>query len=270
MERPPVKRWMTAAEHWLYANQLKSTDRLSLPDFLGIGAQKSGTSWLHLNLRQHPDAFLPELKELHYFDQRFQEPLATYAKYFSPARNRIKGEITPAYAILPVEHIRYIRAVMPNLRLIFLMRNPIERAWSHAVMILVTQAGREFADVSPAEFIEHFRSEANLSRGDYQTVIENWLSVFDSEQLYLGLFERIADRPIELLREIFRHLGLREDVNWEEFPYREKVYAGPGIAMPAEYRGILRDLYAPKIRRLRGILGPCVDEWLLDSGSQNV
>jgi hypothetical protein len=254
--------WRTAAEHWLYGAGLKTVSELALPDFLGIGAQKAGTSWLHQNLQHHPDAFLPDIKEVHYFDNHFDQPLKDYAAVFDEAGARLRGEITPAYSILPVEKIRYIRQVMPSVRLIFLMRNPIERAWSHAVMTLVTQSARRFEDVSPAEFLDHFRSDANQSRGDYEAILDRWTSVFPRQQIMLGYFEDITLRPIGLLRDVCRHIGLRDDLDFEQFPYRQKVYAGPGLALPPQYAQFLRVLYSPKIDRLKKRLGARAWGWL--------
>jgi hypothetical protein len=257
-----LNRWHVSAEHWLYRHGLKSAHGMPLPDFLGIGAQKSGTSWLHENLRHHPDAFVSPVKELHYFDSHFDEPLRNYSEIFKPAGNRLKGEVTPAYSILPVERIKYIRAIMPDVRLIFLMRNPIERAWSHAVMILVTQAGKSYEQITPAEFYEHFTSDANQLRGDYETIIDSWLSVFPAEQLLLGFFEEIIHQPVELLKAVCRHVGLREDVDWSGFPYRQRVYAGPGIAMPIEYERFLTSLHKERILRLSKRFGPRFGKWL--------
>ena len=124
-------------EHWAYRQGLLSPRALSLPHFLGIGAVKAGTTWLYRNLRCHPELYLPHPKEVHYFDQRFDRGLRFYAGKFEDGRARVRGEITPAYSALPPDRIRFIRSVMPDLKLIFLMRNPVDRAWSHALMDLV-------------------------------------------------------------------------------------------------------------------------------------
>jgi hypothetical protein len=257
-----VRRSFNRANHWLYAKRLRSPARLTLPQFLGIGAQKAGTSWLHTNLQLHPDAFLPPHKELHYFDEHFDESLASYAKNFAGAGDKLRGEITPAYSILPVSRIRYIRSIMPDVRLIFLMRNPIERAWSHALMTLVTHAKHDYSEIPHRKFIEHFQSDASLQRSDYEMILDNWLSVFDSRQLFIGYFEDIALRPVELLQDVCRHVGLREDVDWSTFPTDQKILPGPGIPMPQEYRDILRNIYLPYIWQLRKRLGSRINGWL--------
>jgi hypothetical protein len=151
---------------------------------------------------------------------------------------------------------------MPDIRLIFLMRNPIDRAWSHALMTLVTQPNRDFRDISPKKFIDHFQSNASISRGDYETILDRWLSIFDSRQLFLGYFDDITLRPVDLLRDVFRHLGLREDVDWTSFPTDQVILPGPGIPMPPEYREILRNIYLPHMWKLRKRLGNRINTWL--------
>lgn len=144
-----------------------------LPDFLGIGAQKAGTTWLHENLRCHPELYLPDAKELHYFDWDFHQSLRSYAEHFRDGADRVKGEITPGYSILSSIRIALIKDLMPDLRLLFLVRNPISRAWSQALMNLVGRTNRRREDVSDDEFRKHFRSTRSVKRGDYLTTIDN-------------------------------------------------------------------------------------------------
>src|SRR6478735_2243157 len=82
--------------------------RLPLPDFLGIGAQKAGSSWLRANLRRHPELYLPP-SELHFFDQHPSRGLAEYSRHFGATEARVKGEITPAYSVLPEDRVQSIR-----------------------------------------------------------------------------------------------------------------------------------------------------------------
>jgi hypothetical protein len=235
---------------------------LTLPDFLGIGAQKSGTTWLHSNLRAHPDAFLPEPKEVHYFDQKLDQPLETYAEIFGPAGSRLKGEITPAYGILPPETIRFIRQTMPDLRLIFLMRNPIDRAWSHALMSLTWQINRPYESVTAREFLDHFHSPASLMRGDYETILNNWLAEFPADRLFCGFFDDIAARPRQLLTDVFAHLQLSVNVDWQNFPVGQVIYKGSAHPLPPEFQQVLSEIYAPQIRRLADRFGAPVEKWL--------
>jgi Sulfotransferase domain len=235
---------------------------LTLPDFLGIGAQKAGTSWLHENLKPHPGVFVPEEKELHFFDQHFEQGLESYSRKFESAGARVKGEITPAYGILRSHQIGLIRHLMPRLKIIFLMRNPIDRAWSQALMNLAVQPGRPVASLTDQEIISHFQSDRSRMRGDYESILKNWLSHFDRRQVFTAFFEDISTRPKELLSDVFQFLGLSTDLNWSAFPYNQVVLQGAGATMPPRLRRILVEIYQEPIRRLGQLFNAPAQRWL--------
>src|SRR6266566_3828362 len=135
----------------------------ALPDFLCVGVHKGGTTWLYQQLAEHPDFWMPPLKELHYFDQlsgippvasararddrdhhfleslkrlsaRSHLDLEDYARLFAPKGSLLSGDITPAYSMLNDEVIERIVSHFPNLKVIFLARDPVERAWSQLSM----------------------------------------------------------------------------------------------------------------------------------------
>jgi hypothetical protein len=264
-----VRSAASVGEKQYYVRRVSSTAGLCLPDFLGIGAQKAGTTWLYDNLSAHPDLFLPRPKELHYFDRTFHESLRSYAARFAAGSGKVKGEVTPAYGILPPRRIRFIRTVMPDVRLVFLMRNPIERAWSHAVMILATKTKRRVEDVPEGEFYAQFTGDSSMRRGDYRRTLDNWLDVFPEEQLFVGFFEDLSLRPKELLTDVFDHLGVSSDVDWTQFPYAQVIHARVGgrepttvvSRVPDTFRGYLQDLYADDIASLRERFGSRVAAW---------
>jgi len=242
--------------------ETQSAAGLTLPDFLGIGAQKSGTSWLHENLKPHPGVFVPEAKEVHFFDQKFEQGLNSYSQIFEPAGDRVKGEITPAYGILPPHRIGLIHELMPRLKVIFLMRNPIERAWSQALMNLAHQPGRPAASLSDQEIIAHFNSPASRQRGDYETILNNWLAHYDRRQVFTSFFEDISIRPRELLSDVFKFLGLSTNLDWGGFPYNQVVLRGGGMAMPPRLRRILVEIYHEPIERLGQLYNAPARRWL--------
>jgi hypothetical protein len=101
-----------------------------LPDFLGVEAQKSGTTSLHRLLAGHPQIFLPAENELKYFSKRYGEGVEWYAaRYASAGRQQFCGEITPYYLFHP-EAPQRIYALLPRIRIIVLLRDPVERALS--------------------------------------------------------------------------------------------------------------------------------------------
>ena len=111
---------------------------------------------------------------MHYFDRQYHLPLKKYALKYKDGVGKIKGDITPAYSVLSRERIQFIKKIMPQLKVVFIMRNPVDRALSHALMDLVKQPTRSYNDFSEAAFINHFKSERWRSGGHYPQIIDNW------------------------------------------------------------------------------------------------
>lgn len=256
-----LRRIRSAGERWSYERGLRSAERLTLPRFLGIGAARAGSTWLWENLRCHPALFLPEKKELHHWDQHYHSPLAAYARWFEAAGDRLPGEVTPGYSILPCERVGFIRRVMPEVRLLLLLRNPVERAWSAAIRRLVRVEGRPFEELSHQALLEHLTSNHSRSRGDYESILDTWLDHFPQEQLWIGYFEEIAERPRDLMTEVFRHIGVEPPGDWAPYPLVEKSNPNPPVPFPPQYRAILEEMYAPGIERLAVRLGGRAAEW---------
>jgi hypothetical protein len=245
----------------LYTSGFLSKEGLTLPDFLGIGAQRAGTTWLHQNLRCHPQIYLPKKKEQHYFDWRPHRSLRSYSEIFAGQDGLVKGEITPYSSALPMWSIRYIHRLIPTARLILLLRNPIDRAWSQALLNLVVRKHRPYETVTEEEFLAHFRHQRTVSRGDYLGMLDKWLSVFPQEQLFIGFFEDIKERPRELLSAVFEHVGVSADVDWAAFPYNQVVHRGAGISLPDRYRAVLEQMYAAEIDRIADRFGGWTVAW---------
>jgi hypothetical protein len=252
--------------------------RLALPQFLGIGAQKAGTTWLAENLRRHPEVFIPERKELHWLDHKWERPLSDWARHFAGAGDRVRGEITPAYGILPPERIRFLRRVDPDVRLLLILRDPVERAWSHAVMDLAERRGRPPEAVPETEYLAFFDSEVAVRRGDYLAILDRWLAVFPPDQLWVGFFDAIREEPRRLLKEVFRHIGVSVDVDWETFPFAQRISpavsqdrkghalrvesgGGERAACPPAVRDWLARRYAADLEKLAERFGAPAARW---------
>jgi hypothetical protein len=183
-------------------------------DFLGIGVQKGGTTWLYHQLARHPQVAFPRGKESHYWDAAGDRDADEWARLLAPPSRRSRsgrpirtGEITPAYATLPPDRIRAIHARCPAIRLFISLRNPVERAWSAALMGLAR--AQMFAhEASDQWFLDHFRSAASRARGDYVGCLDRWGSVFPQEQLLILFQDDIASRPADVLDELANHLGI--------------------------------------------------------------
>lgn len=247
--------------------------RAKLPQFLVISPPKTGSTWLAENLRRHPQLFIPTIKEVKYFSSLYKWlDLGWYADHFAAAGERIAGEASPSYAILPVGQIRTIRRLLPDVKLIFLMRDPIARAWSHAKH---THRYREanfensrtvLADVTESEWKASFCHEWTLTNGDYLGQLQRWSSVFPRQQMYIGFYESIETRPVEMLRDMFAFLGADPHVDLSTFPISERILQGPEGKLSPQLeetlRRLLYDRAAETIEFLReqfGLVPP--NEW---------
>ncbi len=215
-------------------------------DFLGIGAQKSGTTWLYETLLQHPKIAFPGGKEVHYWDQPNGRSIEWYSSIFDDG-NSINGDITPAYGILSPATIAQIYKSFPHLRLIYLIRDPAERAWSSARMAL-GRAEMTLEEASDQWFIDHFLSKGSLSRGDYETCIRNWRGAFPSERLLILSFDLIKKDPVLAANKVLCHVGLEpyfEPSDAEQLS--KKVFEGDGQAIRPSLLPTLEKLYRGKM-----------------------
>lgn len=238
-----------------------------LPEFLGIGAQKAGTTWLHANLARHPQLFLPEVKELHWLDWNWHRGVSDYARWFETAGDRVAGEITPAYAIAPEDRVEAAAATMPGLRVVMLLRDPIERAWSQAMMNLVRFGGGTIESIGPSDLRRHLESAPVLDRSRYSASIERWGRHVPEDRFLIGFFDEIAAAPGALLSRVLAFLGVDEARSPEGSASIESaVNRGGGEAMPDEAREVLVAALADELDRLADRFGePCVSwrgRWL--------
>lgn len=254
MLRVPSSR----VEKWLYARGWLDPSSLPLPDFLIIGPPQCGTSWLHENLSCHPDVFVPRQKQLHYFDRDFKQPLRHYARYFAQGRGKVRGEITPDYCVLRQDRIEFMHAVMPHLRLILVLRNPIDRVWSAARRIFSRRSKDFLKDVPEEEILHFFENdsydypgdyEPSLNRGCYGRILEKWLAVFPADQMLLIRFAELESDPRGLLTRVFSHIGATADVDWSRFPTEQRINSNPAMEIPEKFRLALDRQYADELRR---------------------
>lgn len=244
------------------------------PDFLIIGPQRTGTTWIHENLRDHPDILWPREKEIFYFS-RLKSPehpkfvtadLAWYLAQFrdpmwmravktvlsfrasgSLYRPRIRGEATASYAAMDRDVIEEIVVLNPAIRAVMMIRNPIDRAWSHAKKDLVRNRGRRFEDVSEREFEEFFRDPYQLRCAQYGRNYENWSACLAAGSLFVGKFDDVSTRPVELLAEICRFLGVRQERRYLGRAVDRPVNPTAAEPIPERYRTMLGELFAAEL-----------------------
>ena len=250
---------------WLFHRA--TTPLRVLPDFLVIGVMKGGTTSFFNYLTRHPQINPPFRKEIKFFDIHYLQGLGWYRAHF-PMRFKIKsgmitGEATPYYIFHPTASQRIAKA-LPNAKLIVLLRNPVDRAYSHYNHMV--RVGRE-----PLSFDEAIEKEAErlngeeekiiadprystfkhlhysyLARGRYIEQLQKWFALFPREQMLILASEEIYTSPATAYRKATEFLGLSA---WE--PDDFKVYKqGVYEEMPASTRKYLIDYYQPYNQRL--------------------
>ncbi len=279
------------------------------PDFIGIGAQKAGTTWLYRNLQAHPEVWMPPIKELHYFDEkvgleggvvrrlrgdrpadtrwrrqvrgRLKRPLKVlssgelpwdlryflgtpdvswYGSLFGPGEGKVAGELTPDYAILDKERVARVHGLMPDARIIFMMRNPLERPWSVANMGLRIR-GRTSDDMTLRNFRRQFRNKRVRRMTDYLRTLETWGAFYREDQIFVGFLEDVHFFPEETLRGLYSFLGI--DPSAAGGAIRERVHTGSVEKMPARLAVSLAQTYLEDTRLLEERFGGYASFWRL-------
>jgi len=215
--------------------QPRSASKLvNMPTFLLIGAGKSGTTSIYNHLRQHPDVYMPRIKEPLFFafegqrvnfcgpgdaeiNARAVTTLQRYQDLFHEGVGRAAlGEASVAYLYYPSAAERISR-LLPDAKLIVVLRCPADRAYANYLHAL--RLGREplgsFADALDAEPARiaagwsHFYHYA--SKGWYYRQLSHWLKLFPREQILFNLYDDLEQNPAELMRRIFSFIGVDPD-----------------------------------------------------------
>ncbi len=277
------------------------------PDFIGIGAQKAGTTWLYRNLQAHPEVWMPPIKELHYFDEkaeleggfvrrlrgdrpadtrwrrqiqtRLRRPIETlssgelswdlryffgtpgdgwYASLFEPGRGKVTGEVTPDYAILGKEGVARAHGLMSDAKVVFMMRNPVERPWSVANMGLRIR-GRSMEDVTIKNLRRQLKNRRVRRMTDYRRTLETWGAFYPPERIFVGFLEDVHFFPEELLRGLYRFLEI--DPSPASGVIRERVHPGSVSTMPSKLAIHLARSYLEDARLLEERFGGYASFW---------
>lgn len=268
----PIRRAFRATKRLLPNYWRLATSRYrALPAALIIGAQKAGTTQLHLSLTKHPRCFSGATKEMHYFSKRRDLPISWYRSQFPLRRTvtRVGGiclESTPSYLPSP-QALRMIRAVLPDAKLIVLLRDPVDRAFSHfqhywsrrletrsfQQIVQESIARQEFAPIHGAAL----RPDAAplldyVHRGYYALQIEVLFEQFPRDQVLIIDSADLFDDTNAVCQEVFDFLDLeRHDVSTTKIHnrgrYRETI--------DPETARLLREHYGPYDELLVELLG---------------
>ena len=247
----------------------------ALPDFAVIGGAKCGTTFFYHVLTLHPHVEPAAMKETHFFDRLFEEGVEWYRGCFPKPRRKdgrmtIAGDGTPGYLFDALAPQR-MAEVVPEARLIALLRNPVERtlsAYHHRVRNgserrtfeeAVDEALKAEEARRPGEDRADFPDEMPhgfLSNCVYVDHLMRWARFFPKEQILVLKSEDFFERPSETLKPVFDFLGLPQwEPNASELPEQRKNKGGYEQAMAPRLRRRLEEFFEPHNRRLYEHLG---------------
>ena len=251
------------------------------PDFVGVGVQKSASSWISDVLDQHPDVWVPK-KEINFFVAHFHEGWAWYERWFEGRGARLAGEFSVAYFLSPRPERRrkqrYPRGPglrvlssqgretsardalfdrYPRVKVLVVLRDPAERAWSY---YWYWRARQEARGRPVVPFERMFADDGRWIRttGLYASRLAHWRERFPD----LGVFlhDDVRDAPAELARALYRYLGVDDSFVPE---LRRRVNATPHAPLPPELRRrVLDEAYRAEIERLAAELDRDLSAWL--------
>ncbi len=202
---------------------------MTLPNFLIIGAAKSGTSALYRYLRQHPQIYMSPVKEPHFFGYENAPPntqgpddfvntaitnISDYTALFDGVTTeKAIGEASPTYIHLP-RAVERIHHYIPNAKLIAILRHPADRAFS-AYMHVVRDQRETAVDFAQALQLEEKRISRNWGPiwhykqvGHYYKHLKRYYEQFNTHQIRVYLYDDFSADPIRVLQDIFRFLGV--------------------------------------------------------------
>jgi hypothetical protein len=244
---------------------------LPLPTFLIIGAQKSATRWLRLNLGLHPDVFSAR-RELEFFnngDRVERAGVASYRAQFEGwSGESFVGEATPGYMFWhhgPGVVARRIREAVPDVRLIAILRNPVDRAQSAVVHHV--EGGSLPAGAQVLDVVRRMPPERDplgiVSGGWYAASLEPYQELF-GDQLLVVLHDDATDDPRGVYDQALRHVGPAADFVPSElervrFSYQPLAAETQGLTL--DERRELYEFFADDIRKLEKMMGRDLSLW---------
>ncbi|MBN1599802.1 MAG: sulfotransferase domain-containing protein [Bacteroidales bacterium] len=298
---------------------IKKSNRKSgrhLPNFLIIGPQRTGTTWLSENLRKHPDFLISYPKELYYFtrikfktDSKFaenfkqtklknglKEYLVALAEhiYFDYYKTRcfkynelewyksfftlnlierivknikslfkrgefykpvLRGEATASYINLDEDVIQELLAVCPDIKCIIIIRDPVERAWSHAKKQYSRNIKRSISKAEEDEIINFFKSDYQIACSKYIDNIDKWLKYIKKENLLVASFKKLDEQPKEFITEILQFLGAEVNLDYFGKDVLGKINKTKELVIPENYMKVLNELFDDESRKIKERFG---------------
>lgn len=239
------------------------------PDFLIVGAQKAGTTALFTYINAHPKV-VNHTGEIHFFDLNFDQGTKWYKNQFPerPKSDYLIGDKSPYYLFHPSVPER-VFSLYPNIKIIILLRNPIDRAYSQYWMNIryetETLSFEEAINAEPKRLAgeteklllnpgycsDQHKRFSYLSRGIYVDQIKRWMSFFPSEKILILLSDDLKNNPTHVMNKVFSFLELP---NYDKIRFTSKN-KGKYPPMDAQTKKQLSKYFHPFNQQLEEFLG---------------
>ena len=165
--------------------------------FIGIGAGKSGSTWLYENIRAHPEVFKGNPKEIQYFNKHYKKGISWYENHFVNSQESICGEFSVQY-LLCENCAERIKKDYPNVKLIAILRNPVSRMYSdyqHSI--------RKAEIKRTTKYSEFIRDENRLKKGVYYNMLKRYYDLFDKKNIKVLILEDVVGDESRYIKEVY-------------------------------------------------------------------
>ncbi len=288
------------------------------PQFIGIGAARSGSTWVFKQLERNPNVRVPRLKELHYFSRaleqkgpsflaedsfsrrllsrsehntdfrkRFIKAVGSnilkpslaklrwdckyflgrpnddwYRSLFAQYNGYVCGEITPAYSALDDLSVARLKQLLPSVKVIHFLRDPVDRAWS-LVRYHEQRENISYSEASIEEMFEKTMHPNIIAQSNYLEVIQRWEKHFSSEQYFVGFYDDIMEKPHEVIHDIYQFLALEpQNIDADQNAATARVNSSFEKDMPITLKQKLINHYRPMVEQLAAERGSVFELWL--------
>ncbi|MEM9056808.1 MAG: sulfotransferase, partial [Pseudomonadota bacterium] len=177
------------------------------------------------------------------------------------------GELTVDYCALSAEAVDHVYRQFPHLRIVFVLRNPVDRAWSQAKKLAPKLLDKPLAELTDNDLLRYLEHPAARERGDYPRALRHWETRFGAAQLFVGFYDELVAAPARFLRSIEDFLGVPGRDLDSATKLAVPVNASPSatrVRMPVAIRQALIDLYRDDVAALAARFGGYAAEWQRD------
>ncbi|MDK3074536.1 sulfotransferase [Sedimentitalea sp. JM2-8] len=260
------------------------------PSFICPGAQKSGTTWLQAQLRRHPQFWMPPQKEVDYLAEyptsrekyaarlpnvlkRFPDnkngaaradwwrlftsdwSLDKYTRLFEPAGDRLSGDVSPNYSRLTTEEVARAARLVPDARVVILLRDPVSRSWSYARHMVTRGPKKDLPPQRRAAAMEKFAlSERCYEHSNYVRILSDWQAAFGRDRVHVAYYDDLQARPVAMLNGILAFLGADPVPQEQQEMLNKAVNVGEHVDCPEDLLRRLTEVFAPMLANLDALL----------------